>query len=306
MAQIEQIKPSPGGCAALQSDLPRPKLRQCPRWIAGLPGNEPAFSESCSRYARRRPPCLRHRAPRAPCPSYANVKSYSGTAGTYFAQTASGAYDPGPTSLEGNATVSINQSAMGLRMKSLTPIHSKPDPLSPNSRGFSGPTSGGAISVDDTLVDDANGGVAAGSQEATGLPTGNGPLGSVSIVQLGAVGYKGKPLRCKYQISVNYTVLTRIDTTPTPDGETLPIPPSSRMEFLTVGPPMQIPAGLHLSGKLVPVPVEPTGSNMAGYYQFREGAWEPALSTFLLENSEPFSPATFSWNLKPSFTKKHK
>ena len=239
------------------------------------------------------------------CPSYAKVKSFSGTAGTYFAQTASGAYDPGPTSLEGNATVSINQSAMGLRMKSLFPIHSNPDPLSPNSRGFSGPTSGGAISIDDTLVDDANGGLAAGSQEATGLPTGNGPLGSVSIVQLGAVGYKGKPLGCKYQISVNYTVLTRIDTTPTPDGKTLPIPPSSRMEFLTVSPPMQIPAGLHLSGKLVPVPVEPV-SNMAGYYQFREGAWEAALGSILLENSEAFSPATLSWNLKPSFTKKHK
>ncbi len=237
------------------------------------------------------------------CPSYAKVKSFSGTAGAYFAQTASGIYDPGPTSLEGNATVSINHSAMGLRMKSLTPIHSKPDPLSPNSRGFSGPTSGGAISVNDTLVDDANGGVAAGSQEATGLPTGNGPLGSGSIVQLGAVGYKGKPLGCKYQISVNYTVLTRIDTTPTPGGETLPIPPSSRMEFLTVSPPMPIPAGLHLSGKLVPV--DPTGSNMTGYYQFREGAWEPALSSILGQSNTPFNTATFSWNLKPSFTKKH-
>ncbi len=240
------------------------------------------------------------------CPSYTNVKSYSGTAEASYAQSASGPYEPGPAYLSGNSTVSINHVATGLQMKSLKLIHHKHNALGALAgRGFAGPTSGGTINVHDTIVDEANSSVpATGTQEASG-PTGTGPNGAGSVVQLGAVGYQGVPLGCKYQVGVNYSVLTTVATTPNSGGESLEIPSNWQMGFLTVSPPMPIPAGLHLSGT-VTVPVGPTGTNMTGYYQFIESAWGSALSSILGQSKTPFNTATFSWNLKPTFTKKHK
>jgi hypothetical protein len=240
------------------------------------------------------------------CPSYANVKSYSGTADASYAQSASGPYEPGPAYLSGISTVSIDHVATGLQMKSLKLIRHKHNALgSLLGRGFAGPTSGGTIDVHDTIVDQANSNVpATGTQEGTG-PTGNRPVGAGSVVQLGAVGYKGQSLGCKYQVAVNYTVLTTIATTPASGGESLEIPSNWRIGFLTESPPMPIPAGLHLKGA-VTVPVGPTGTNMTGYYQFTESAWGPALSSILGQSNTPFNTATFGWNLKPTFTGKHK
>ena len=240
------------------------------------------------------------------CPSYANVKSYSGTADASYAQSATGPYEPGPAYLSGISTVSIDHVATGLQMKSLKLIPHKHNAIgSLLGRGFAGPTSGGTISVHDTIVDEANSNVpATGTQEGSG-PTGNRPVGAGSVVQLGAVGYKGQPLGCKYQVAVNYTALTTIATTPASGGESLEIPSNWRMGFLTESPPMPIPAGLHLKGA-VTVPVGPTGTNMTGYYQFIESAWGSALSSILAQSNTPFNTATFSWNLKPAFTGKHK
>jgi hypothetical protein len=249
----------------------------------------------------------------AACPSWANVKSFKGTAGASFSQAATKEeYEPGLTWAgvgEDTWYGSFNQSATGLQLKSLTPLK-KSSNLPPKlaevfGTHFAGPTSGGIVSVKDSLVDYEEGG-AAGSETASGLPGMNGHRSGDGMLQLaGRFGNikTGEPLGCRYVLTITYNVFPTV-LIKTTDGNREKWKKSPPMVVIAQTPAMPIKAGLHLSGVAeVPDGVEIGSNSKPGGYEFASRAFDGELSELTDKNLDN---AAMNWNLKPVFAKKHK
>jgi hypothetical protein len=247
----------------------------------------------------------------AACPSWANVKSFKGIAGASFSQAATKEeYEPGLTwAGEGTWHGSFNQSATGLQLKSLTPLK-KSSNLPPKlaevlGTHFTGPTSGGIVSINDSLVDYEEGG-AAGSETASGLPGMNGHRSGDGSLQLaGRFGNikTGEPLGCSYVLTITYNIFPTV-LIKTPDGNQEKWGKSPPMIVIAQTPAMPIKAGLHLSGVAeIPDGVELGSNSKPGGYEFASPAFDGELSDLTDGNLDN---AVMNWNLKPVFTKKHR
>jgi hypothetical protein len=216
------------------------------------------------------------------CPSRGDVKSFSATASVSYQQSATG--DDGQ---DGTATISISHSALGLRAPSVKAV--------PQERGFvfTGPTTGGMVSVSDTYADNDDPTIS-GAQEASGSPSGGESMADFS------------PVACTYQVTVSYG----IDTTSTGDW---PSPPDQGVLGIALSPPMTVPTDLKLSGTAT------IGAYASGDVNTRDGSfdttglasggsmWEETLDDFTgIAPGQPLSTVTFTWNFVPTFTKHHK
>jgi hypothetical protein len=247
----------------------------------------------------------------AACPSWANVKSFKGTAGASFSQAATKEeYEPGLTWAGGGTWHgSFNQSATGLQLKSLAPLkkssHSLPKLAKALGTHFIGPTSGGIVSVQDSMVDYEEGG-AAGSETASGLPGMNGHRSGDGMLQFaGRFGNikTGEPLDCRYVLTITYNVFPTV-LIKTVEGNQEKWEKSPPMVVAAQTPAMPIKAGLHLSGvAVIPDGVDIGNNSKPGGYEYLSPAFDDELGELTDGNLDN---AVMNWNLKPVFAKKHK
>jgi hypothetical protein len=219
------------------------------------------------------------------CPSYAHVKSFSGTASESFAASASG--DDG---IGGTATVSVSHLASGLK-SSMTRVSAEPN-------AFQGLTSSGSITVSDAFSDPAQ--MQSGAQNAGGASK-----PGIAHSTLGLV-----PGTCTYVVAVGFGIATASSGNWPNNGPGL-FTPDLGVTGSAVSPPEPIPAGLKLSGTATVDVYDGAAPQGKGYYLpaglGARDQWEAELRDLSAATTDqPYATATFSWSFTPNFSNKHK
>jgi hypothetical protein len=225
------------------------------------------------------------------CPKWSKVKAFRGGVFTAVDESASGSDNNG-----GTVTVELDRSGS---------VHVDFPRRTPKSGSrlteFLGGTGGGKLSVHDTYVDDDQGQLTTGQQNADGPDVADNPMDLSFLVLY--------PSSCTYQLHVSFAV----ETTSTGDW---PMPPDPGAGGVAVTPRRRIPSNLQLHGvEEVPAYYEGcAGSNPeAGCYEYAglDGGYEWAQEFDMLKTcgsvvasscgpeGQREGSATVNWNIKP-------
>jgi hypothetical protein len=246
------------------------------------------------------------------CPNIEGVKGFEGTATITYMATISGEYEP-PASqyLEGISDIELEQKAVGLK---LDLRHEGPRPVKTfhgitTPRTFLGPTSGGAIKLEDEWRDHTFGQeLATATQVDKNGGKGGKGKAATSALTLLPRGHKLASLGCSYSLQVGYTVATEASAIPDEAGDELPLPDQPVVGVLAATPPEPLTGNFRLQGTAT-VPVGPESEvnrPKSGFYQVIDAGFTGDFDSLMTAAEKPWTQATITWDLKPRFGHKGK
>jgi hypothetical protein len=213
------------------------------------------------------------------CPNVNRVQSFNGTVSLSYQRTVTASDGHG-----GTETLTLSHTATGVNVSIALVYSGKGPPY------WQGSTSGGNVAIDDVLDD-----VSSDGTDTHGQQVANGPAEGGNV--FGGLDFESAS--CTYAILAG----AGIDTVTTGSG---PHDPYGVGDEVMSGV-QPLPANLVLSGSItVPAFVDlnasPVSAAPSGWYQFGENSsWGTAMGSLTGGVTGSVGPATFSWNLKPTF-----
>jgi hypothetical protein len=210
------------------------------------------------------------------CPTVSRVKSFNGTTSLAFNETLTGSDGHG-----GQTTMTLSHNATGLSVSRIALVYPLEGPPY-----WEGTTSGGTMTVHDVYGDLDGGGDTHGQQDASG------PSRPVL-----AAGVDFDSANCTYDVSASDSISTVTSGSGPHDPD---------VDDVALSPFMPTPADFKLAGSVtIPAYADPVTSVVltpsGGFYQFSESNWGIAFAALTGNVDGPVGPATFSWNLTPTF-----
>lgn len=214
------------------------------------------------------------------CPNVSRVQSFNGTVSLSYQRTVTAIDGHG-----GTETLTLSHTATGVNVSIALVYSGKGPPY------WQGSTSGGNVTINDVLDD-----VSSDGSETHGQQVANGPADGGNV--FGGLDFESAS--CTYAILAG----AGIDTVTTGSG---PHDHYGVGDQVMSGP-QPLPANLVLSGSItVPAFVDlnasPDSTPSNGWYQFgANSSWGTAMGSLTGAGvTRSVGPATFSWNLTPTF-----